>query len=295
MPEDSVLDVHLGTLYEGPCSPVIHRKTSSRASSLYGLQQARSFTCVTYRPRICAGTMASHDPFLTCWALPLVAGPVRRSQRGQLWRVPVAQANVHLGRRPRRGAAGLAEADARVPIAAAHHPTAGRRGLHGGAAGAAKSLSESDTETHPPGAPFKGLIKEMAPTVRCPSEAPNSRLVTAKGRETASNHECRMNAHHRPVLTLPQTVGAPLRTVTVRDTIGDLPPVQNGEDREEMPYGGARTWHHACPPTSAVFALSHTRMVRGYLEHSAHARRTWPRFQACAAPVSRPSQCKLYI
>jgi len=38
-----------------------------------------------------------------------------------------------------------------------------------------------------------------------------------------------------PVL---QTAGAPLRTVTVRDTIGDLPPVENGEDREEMPYGG---------------------------------------------------------
>jgi len=35
-----------------------------------------------------------------------------------------------------------------------------------------------------------------------------------------------------------QTAGAPLRTVTVRDTIGDLPPVENGEDREEMPYGG---------------------------------------------------------
>ena len=25
-----------------------------------------------------------------------------------------------------------------------------------------------------------------------------------------------------------QTVGAPLRTVTVRDTIGDLPPIENG-------------------------------------------------------------------
>jgi hypothetical protein len=48
-------------------------------------------------------------------------------------------------------------------------------------------------------------------------------------------------------VTVAQTVGAPLRTVTVRDTIGDLPPVENGADREEMPYGGARAWHRACP------------------------------------------------
>ena len=38
-------------------------------------------------------------------------------------------------------------------------------------------------------------------------------------------------------------MGAPLRTVTVRDTIGDLPPIENGEDREEMAYDGK----YACP------------------------------------------------
>ena len=42
----------------------------------------------------------------------------------------------------------------------------------------------------------------------------------------------------RASVTLSQTVGAPLRTVTVRDTIGDLPPIENGEDREEMAYSG---------------------------------------------------------
>ncbi|KAK9785341.1 hypothetical protein WJX73_005011, partial [Symbiochloris irregularis] len=40
-----------------------------------------------------------------------------------------------------------------------------------------------------------------------------------------------------------QDVGAPLRTVTVRDAIGDLPPIINGACAEEMPYTG--------PPVSA--------------------------------------------
>ena len=35
-----------------------------------------------------------------------------------------------------------------------------------------------------------------------------------------------------------QTVGAPVRSVTVRDAIGDLPPVSNGEDAAERPYAG---------------------------------------------------------
>ena len=35
-----------------------------------------------------------------------------------------------------------------------------------------------------------------------------------------------------------QGVGAPLRTVTVRDTVGDLPPLKNGADVCEMPYSG---------------------------------------------------------
>ena len=37
---------------------------------------------------------------------------------------------------------------------------------------------------------------------------------------------------------VPQQAGAPLRTVTVRDAIGDLPPITNGACVEEMPYDG---------------------------------------------------------
>lgn len=37
---------------------------------------------------------------------------------------------------------------------------------------------------------------------------------------------------------VPQQTGAPLRTVTVKDAIGDLPPITNGADTEEMPYPG---------------------------------------------------------
>ena len=37
---------------------------------------------------------------------------------------------------------------------------------------------------------------------------------------------------------VPQQEGAPLRTVTVRDAIGDLPPITNGADAEDMPYAG---------------------------------------------------------
>lgn len=38
---------------------------------------------------------------------------------------------------------------------------------------------------------------------------------------------------------VPQAVGAPLRTVTVRDAIGDLPPITNGASQVELPYSGA--------------------------------------------------------
>lgn len=58
-----------------------------------------------------------------------------------------------------------------------------------------------------------------------------------------------MHAFRTPQLTIslpngvqytavPQTVGAPLRPVTVRDAIGDLPAIENGHDVEEMPYTG---------------------------------------------------------
>ena len=38
---------------------------------------------------------------------------------------------------------------------------------------------------------------------------------------------------------VPQRPGAPCRTVTVRDAIGDLPPIANGEARAEVPYTAA--------------------------------------------------------
>ena len=38
---------------------------------------------------------------------------------------------------------------------------------------------------------------------------------------------------------VPQSIGAPLRTVTVRDAIADLPAIQNGHDQEEMQYAGS--------------------------------------------------------
>ena len=37
---------------------------------------------------------------------------------------------------------------------------------------------------------------------------------------------------------VPQTDGAPLRTVTVRDVISDLPPISNGHSQVEMEYSG---------------------------------------------------------
>lgn len=37
---------------------------------------------------------------------------------------------------------------------------------------------------------------------------------------------------------VPQSVGAPLRTVTVRDAIADLPAIENGHDQAEMQYSG---------------------------------------------------------
>ena len=37
---------------------------------------------------------------------------------------------------------------------------------------------------------------------------------------------------------VPQSIGAPLRTVTVRDAIADLPAIHNGHDQDEMEYSG---------------------------------------------------------
>ncbi len=37
---------------------------------------------------------------------------------------------------------------------------------------------------------------------------------------------------------VPQTEGAPLRTVTVKDVISDLPPIQNGHSEIESQYSG---------------------------------------------------------
>ena len=45
---------------------------------------------------------------------------------------------------------------------------------------------------------------------------------------------------------VPLDVGAPLRTVTVRDVIGDLPIIGNGHDKEEMQYSGELGRPHCC-------------------------------------------------
>lgn len=39
---------------------------------------------------------------------------------------------------------------------------------------------------------------------------------------------------------VPQRNGAPLRAITVRDAIGDLPPIANGSDKVELEYSGER-------------------------------------------------------
>ncbi|KAK9918243.1 hypothetical protein WJX75_002529 [Coccomyxa subellipsoidea] len=59
-----------------------------------------------------------------------------------------------------------------------------------------------------------------------------------------------LHVFHSPQLTIklpggveytavPKGLGAPLRTVTVKDAIGDLPPLTNGADVEDMQYAGA--------------------------------------------------------
>ena len=51
---------------------------------------------------------------------------------------------------------------------------------------------------------------------------------------------------------VPQSVGAPLRTVTVRDAIADLPVIQNGHDQQEMQYTGQSSM---IPPTIAYCSM----------------------------------------
>ena len=46
---------------------------------------------------------------------------------------------------------------------------------------------------------------------------------------------------------VPQSVGAPLRTVTVRDVIADLPAIQNGHDQAEMQYSGLHLFSQLSP------------------------------------------------
>lgn len=45
---------------------------------------------------------------------------------------------------------------------------------------------------------------------------------------------------------VPQKDGAPLRAITVRDAIGDLPPIMNGADKAEMDYSGASALAVTC-------------------------------------------------
>ena len=44
---------------------------------------------------------------------------------------------------------------------------------------------------------------------------------------------------------VPKQSGAPLRTVTVKDAIGDLPPLSNGAAIEDMDYAGTHLIHTA--------------------------------------------------
>ncbi len=52
---------------------------------------------------------------------------------------------------------------------------------------------------------------------------------------------------------VPKQSGAPLRTVTVRDAIGDLPPLTNGADVEDMDYAGA---HLSLTPLKQPFCTT---------------------------------------
>jgi hypothetical protein len=73
--------------------------------------------------------------------------------------------------------------------------------------------------------------------------------------KNTSSRPCR-HASRCPVqyTAVPQTVGAPLRPVTVRDTIGDLPPIENGHDADEMDYPGPPV--RPCLPPWVFFLYS---------------------------------------
>ena len=63
---------------------------------------------------------------------------------------------------------------------------------------------------------------------------------------------------------VPQSIGAPLRTVTVRDAIADLPAIQNGHDQDEMEYSGE---HPPFPPfhaCSSCFKVAAKRQRKEY-------------------------------
>lgn len=57
---------------------------------------------------------------------------------------------------------------------------------------------------------------------------------------------------------MPAAPGRPRRAVTVRDAIGDLPPISNGADVEEMPFSGAHPQSTPCQ-TVRLFAVHQLR------------------------------------
>lgn len=80
---------------------------------------------------------------------------------------------------------------------------------------------------------------------------------------------------------VPQTVGAPLRTVTVRDAIGDLPPIENGAARLEMPYAGANTAR-----ISALLSGSRIKTPKPY-SAGCHSRLSYHRAEAYNAGLAQ--------
>lgn len=203
-----------------------------RAGNRAGVQQPRfgAPARAARRPRV----RPTHPPH-TPGRPPPPAGPLWCAQRRQLWRGAVAEAHLHLGRRARRAAARLAAPHALLPHAPADHQPARRRAVLRRAA---------DGE--------RGVVQRLGsgsvlPLPSSTLQHTNKRSSSlSSGAAASSSAACLLQLLHPnlapppppvpPCLPSPAQAGAPLRPVTVRDAIGDLPAIESGHAAEEMEY-----------------------------------------------------------
>ena len=276
------------------CSPDACQPGAGQCASAHPGCVPHTHRCLPAPARPCALSTAAHTHTRPgTRAAPACRGPTLRAPAGalrgaecrQLWGEPVPQAHLHLGRGSRQPHAGLAHPPACVPLPPAdHQPARGRPGTPPAslpcmprraglcACACLHALPRSGVSWH--------RVQQPEPVrerVLCAVHCPDSHLASPccgscqpageagpggrhAGRfmpgyvSTPPGLAALMASNRLQYTAVRQDAGAPLRAVTVRDAIADLPAITNGSSVGEMPYtcGPVSAFQHAIRGGAAV-------------------------------------------